>query len=1150
LPDEPLLSVIVPVYQVEEYLAACLDSLLEQTYQRLEILVVDDGSTDRGPDIARSYAALDERVRVVSQPNAGLGAARNTGLTLVTGDLVTFADSDDTVPPNAYRRMVRTLQRSGSDFVVGAVVRDEGGVERMRPWVRRTHARRRFGVTVEDIPDVLINVVACTKVFRRDFLERVGLCFPERVHYEDQVPITRAYLLANAFDVIPDVVYRWRIRDDRSSITQRKTELTDLLDRSAAQREVAELLDVHASEKVRYRWYLKVVRHDLFSYLRLAAELDDAYWDLLQDRIMDVVRRAPAGLVDEVELRIRLAMWLGVHGHRDALHRLVRHEGFTRSDFPVVLRGDGVYADICLVDRLVDGLEEGDGVRPPEDLLRLRAVDLTLSPRLLALDWTVPGRLSVSCLAPLAHVDPRVHDVRTTFSLRDPLAAPLTVGAVDTDTVVVPSASANRMARRSYEDHTRSVVRGVIDLAALVAASGDRACTRWELHVVADALGESVESSLVDRVEHGSPVVARATVVDGALVTAIWSQRRGLVIEVRTVFSAVTGVTRGADGFDLDVLAVGEPVPDRVLVGSAPVPARISAPRPDRGDQVVRIHVPDTDATGARLSGRVRLAAAGERPRTVPVVPRLDPVSLTNGEACVRSTSDGMLTTAKDTPCLLVDDITGEPGVVVLTGRAHRFPGGTVALQSRHGRTRATWIHPEGERFVARLPTAGQAWCGPVGLVPAGGYRLVVEADQPVRVVAGRIFDHPAPHVPGLGWSVEVDAERGLQLRLARQDEASDSQFAQSELRRTTYRTARRRPTAAVALFESFGGVGAADGPRAVSDLLAAQGSELDLVWSVADPSMPVPPGTRAVLRETAEWYDVLGSAQLLVNNGTFPEYFTKAPGQTYVQTWHGTPLKKIGLDVPGNRISTERQRRLVAREAQSWDMLVSSSSYDTDVFRRALGYDGRILEVGRPSNDLLLGLDADRVRREVRARLGIGEGQTVLLYAPTWRDDRRAGSGWAKVGHLDHAMVTAARPDVTVLYRGHPLTARQGPMRGERVVDVTSYPDIAHLYLAADVLVTDYSSAMVDFNVTGKPVVLLAPDLASYRDRVRGLYVDLEQVAPGPIVTSTEEVLDHLDGTGWAHARERMRRMFSQHEDGSATDRLVSAVLPVAIPV
>ena len=124
LARNPLVSVVVPVYQVEDYLAECLDSLLQQAYRRLEIVVVDDGSTDRSAQIARAYADRDERIVMVRQDNAGLGAARNTGLDHCTGDLVTFVDSDDLVPPAAFLRMVRTLEQSGSDFVVGAVTRE------------------------------------------------------------------------------------------------------------------------------------------------------------------------------------------------------------------------------------------------------------------------------------------------------------------------------------------------------------------------------------------------------------------------------------------------------------------------------------------------------------------------------------------------------------------------------------------------------------------------------------------------------------------------------------------------------------------------------------------------------------------------------------------------------------------------------------------------------------------------------------------------------------------------------------------------------------------------------------------------------------------------------------------------------------------
>jgi CDP-glycerol glycerophosphotransferase len=294
-----------------------------------------------------------------------------------------------------------------------------------------------------------------------------------------------------------------------------------------------------------------------------------------------------------------------------------------------------------------------------------------------------------------------------------------------------------------------------------------------------------------------------------------------------------------------------------------------------------------------------------------------------------------------------------------------------------------------------------------------------------------------------------------------------------------------------------------------------------------------------------------MGSARLLVSNNTFPEFVRVGARQTYLQTWHGTPLKRIGRDVASERLSTEHELRRLLREAATWDFLVSPSPFCTQVYRRALAYDGEVLEVGRPDNDLLFSPQAAQVRAAVRADLGLGDDQTALLYAPTWRDNAPRGSSWAKVLHLDHDRVTAARPDVTVLVRGHPNTVGAPSVHGPqvdlgRVVDVTSYPDIARLYLAADVLVTDYSAAMFDFALTDKPIVVLAPDLEQYRDQVRGLYLDLESIAPGPVVTSTDEVLDVLDdGDAWALARKQLCSTYAPYDDGAATSRLLDSVLP-----
>ncbi len=1134
-PPDPLLSVVLAAYQVEDYLAECLDSLLAQSYHRLEIVLVDDGSTDRTGAIARAYAERDPRVVVVAQPNAGLGAARNTGLAHATGELVTFADSDDTVPPQAYRRMVSSLQRSGSDFVVGALVRHEGGVERMRPWVKRVHARRRLGVTLDDVPGVLANVVACTKVFRRDFLDRIALGFPEGVRYEDQVPITRAYLEARSFDVLPDVVYTWRKRDDKSSISQQKGEIRDLLDRLAAQQQVADLLQVSASGPVLRSWYVKTFRHDFFAYLRVAADADDEYWGLLQERIVSIAQQAPADLDDDVELRVRLAVWLGRHGHRRALRAFVREPGFLTSNFPVVARDGHLHAQIrCL---------EGHPEQPPDRLLRIHEVDLRLTTRLEALGWHDRPVLSVRFLAALSYVDPERHEVETVLRL----VGPEGTSFPDLPARVAPDPLGNLTARRAYEDHSRSTVVADIDLAALVRAGEERPVVRWELRGRASADAMSAEGALDDRRESGSAVLARAALVDGALVSSRWSERRGLLLEVRREYVAAAGVTYRDGCFELEVHAPGLSRASQVHVGPTAVPATIRATaRPDVW--AVRIA---SAGIPADLSGRVRVTADGLEQHLLVVAGDLDPVSVSDGRSCLRATVDGLLTLARDLPALMVDNVEIDGRTARLTGRVHAVSGGTLALRGPRAQSAPYGIDVVDGTFsvdvgLEHLPPGQDRT-----VLPANLYSVVAEHDgERLRVLSGRLFQGPQPWETRAGWSVETTADERLQLRRSRHvDREAPSRLVQERLRSNVYAGAVAGARRDLVFLECFGGTGTGDGPRAVCDALLAEGAGLDLVWSVDDASVAPVPGTRAVIRHSAEWFEAVGSARLLVTNNTLPGTVRKAPGQIHVQTWHGTPLKRIGTDIAHQRMSTDHYLRLLLQEANRWDYLVSSSPYCTKTFRRAFDFDGQVLEIGRPSNDLLLRDDARQVRRRVRASLGIPEDQTVLLYAPTWRDNAWSGGGWEKVLHLDTDQVTATRQDVTVLVRGHAnTTGRAHVPRTDRVIDVTAYPDVAPLYLAADVLVTDYAAAMFDFALTDKPMILLAPDLESYRDRIRGLYLDLADIAPGPVVSSTAAVLDALQDDLFAVARKQLRDVYAPWDDGSATQRLLDAVLPQAL--
>jgi CDP-glycerol glycerophosphotransferase len=235
------------------------------------------------------------------------------------------------------------------------------------------------------------------------------------------------------------------------------------------------------------------------------------------------------------------------------------------------------------------------------------------------------------------------------------------------------------------------------------------------------------------------------------------------------------------------------------------------------------------------------------------------------------------------------------------------------------------------------------------------------------------------------------------------------------------------------------------------------------------------------------------------------------------------------------------------------WDQLISPNRYSTEIFRRAFGYTGDILETGYPRNDIFYVPNVEELRASVRKRLGIAPHERVILWAPTWRDDQRDSSGRYSLPMPFElsAWDRILNPDDVLLFRGHQLLRETsgGMLRGLRSVrNVTLYPDIQDLYLAADVLITDYSSVMFDFANTRRPMIFYAWDLEMYRDKLRGFYVDFEKEAPGPIVTDLaglHEAISDVDGAAKS-AEARYARFVERYcglDDGKASARVVDAI-------
>jgi CDP-glycerol glycerophosphotransferase len=220
---------------------------------------------------------------------------------------------------------------------------------------------------------------------------------------------------------------------------------------------------------------------------------------------------------------------------------------------------------------------------------------------------------------------------------------------------------------------------------------------------------------------------------------------------------------------------------------------------------------------------------------------------------------------------------------------------------------------------------------------------------------------------------------------------------------------------------------------------------------------------------------------------------------------------------------------------------------------RRAFDYSGRLLDTGLPRHDLFASPGRDAVAAEVRKRLGIDADRTVVLYAPTYRPDERGPTGAYRMDlQLDLADARRALGDDHVLLvRPHPKVAGSvAGVDGETSLDVSRWQDSRDLLLAADVLVTDYSSLLVDFARTGRPMVFWTHDLDYYRDHLRGLYVDPAGL-PGPTVGTAEEMLAAVVAASRPETVKAFADAYSSFRDthcpdtgGSATARAVDALV------
>lgn len=330
-PAAPDVTVVVICFNDAARLPRAVASVQRQTLRNLEIVIVDDASTDETATIARQIAAADPRVRYerLPQNSGGCSAPRNRGLELARAPWVMFCDSDDEYERHACKNLLLAAERTGAEVVCGTAVRIDVRTGRTRRWRPELHDIERVVDALADLPELLYDTISVDKIYRVDLLRRAGIRFPEGILFEDQLFTLQAMASATRLAVIPQTVYYWYVDKlgDDLSITQRRVEARNVDSRIAVNRLIDDYLDERGLADLRAVKDEKFLRHDLYLYLSSMVEADDETAEVLVDRLVPYVEQVPLDATWRLRPALRVAIYhlllRDVAGVRAAMRFLV-----------------------------------------------------------------------------------------------------------------------------------------------------------------------------------------------------------------------------------------------------------------------------------------------------------------------------------------------------------------------------------------------------------------------------------------------------------------------------------------------------------------------------------------------------------------------------------------------------------------------------------------------------------------------------------------------------------------------------------------------------------------------------------------------------------------------------------------------------------
>ncbi|MFR2776322.1 MAG: CDP-glycerol glycerophosphotransferase family protein [Anaerostipes sp.] len=1139
------ISVIIPIYNVEEFLEECLDSVLNQTKKNLEVLMVDDGSKDHSGDIAKRYSEKYENFKYLYKENGGLGNARNYAVPFATGDYIIFLDSDDIVPEDAYQKMYDKAIKYDSDMVIGRVWRFNS----KKNWPSWLHERAFSDFEVKthilQNPNLIYDTTSWNKLIKRSFYLKHQFKFPENILYED-IPVTiPMHHLANNVSMVADVCYLWRVRDGASkSITQQKDDLKNLLDRMT----IMKMLDQFYREKVtderaifekNFKWLfldLKLyVNQCLFVPEDRADEIINILYEYIHDNIdQSIISRLTA--IDRAKYKLILEK------DREGLIRLLEYEKERYKYLHVKRKGDRYIGDF------------------PKEIISSEDADVTEGLKRQFLKQSLHEKIENKdqCLTLKGYVYlPKVASDQENsqkltaylYNEQSDLKVPLEIHTVkDVHATRKDGRKINFKDRKfKHVNYNWSGYELIIDLN--------------KLHLNEQLLGENKVIIVYERENYSKRAFLSKAVknakksaqsiletVNGYQISVKFDMTDEMVIDI---FKVAATVENAFEQDDQLILVTDQPVNNVYIdqmdntIELKSCEQGLSIPVNLIKDQgILKIHSTSNEIIAFGQQKNIFLEEIDHQTeiginlkkefilkKEMLIKPVMEEISVseTYVDVGVRvSRLIGMPLNEGYEVALVVRDPLCEDAIVdknqlekkgqdfYLKYRIDFSKQDLVKNMYAGARRFELLIKKESEVHYFEIATAIQF------------YKFVYTTKQ--RKFILRNQNGYLAFASKKTWPTSQATKQRRDL-----------------LFNTFYPVFRKLPIKKkYVMFESMWGDKFSCNPRHIYEYMQKFYPEYTCIWSLKDECIPISGNGIRVRRLSLKYYYYMAVCKYLVNNANFDNDYLKRKEQVEVQTMHGTPLKTLGVDVPGE-LTTKKSYNDFINRCKRWDFLVVQSKRAGDIVSKCYPVNTPLLNSGYPRTDMLFTKNNEQDINMLKEKMGIPTNKKVILYAPTWRIRNKFEL------MLDiEKMKRALGEDYVLLLRLHYFAAAgfEMPQSGEGFLyDFTNYECIEEMYLVSDIMITDYSSVMFDYSILNRPILFYVYDLEEYRDNLRGFNLDLEKEAPGPLIKTSDDLIEALKNINhiskeYDGALKAFRESFNGYECENSAQKVVEAML------